>query len=72
MKITVVTDKDGKVIGTMSHPQGPDSSHEGPTSSIRIAPESGQKAIELDLPNDALKGSAEELHKVVTGYLKKK
>jgi len=74
MKTTVITDTSGKILGTMGSPGKPAAgrSHEGPTASVQIVPGPGQKAIELDLPNDVMTGSAEEIHKAVTEYLKRK
>ena len=64
MKLAVITDGKGKVLGTMrSGAKG-----HGPVTSGQ---EAGQKVTEVDIPDDVANGPAEELHKAVERHLKK-
>ncbi len=63
MKVTVITDDKGKVLGTMRS-GGKD---QGPVTSG----EAGQKTAEIDVPDDVANGPAEELHKAVARHVKK-
>ena len=63
MKVTVITDDKGKILGTMrSGGKG------GPLTSGH---EAGQKTAEIDVPDDVANGPAEELHKAVARHVKK-
>ena len=64
MKVTVITDDKGKVLGTM---QSSGKGH-GPVTSSH---EAGQKTTEIDVPDDVAKGPAEELHKAVARHATK-
>jgi len=74
MKILVLTDAKGKILGTMRRSEQPSSgsSHEQHGSSSQIVPGRGQKVTEIDVPNDVIKDSAEEFHKALASYLKGK
>ena len=72
MKITVITDDTGNVLGTQrtSDEHSKESGH-GPTASSKVAAGPKQRVTEIDVPDEALKGSAEDLHKAVARHLKK-
>ncbi|HEV2976324.1 MAG TPA: hypothetical protein VG425_01930 [Casimicrobiaceae bacterium] len=67
MKVTVITGPRGRIVGTMRH------SKESPgTPTVRIVAGAGQKAHELDLPDNLAKGgSADEFHKAIKKHLSK-
>jgi hypothetical protein len=67
MKMTVITDKSGKVISTYTHPEKP--GRNDPTLQIGGGP--GHTVHELDVPRefDKIK-SIEELHSRVGEHLK--
>jgi hypothetical protein len=66
MKVTVITGSGGKIVGTMQHSQPSD----GPT--VTPIPGKGQKAVELDIPNNEAKfTSAEEFHQTLKRHFKK-
>ena len=67
MKITVIADKKGQVVGTYRHPAQVTKDH--PTLQIHGA--SDHTVHELDLPNEYEKiSSAVELHRRLADYLK--
>jgi hypothetical protein len=63
MKITVLTDKQGEIIGTARN--GP-FDHE---VQVGIAPGKGQTVHRLDVPEDLARMNAAELHKRLVEYL---
>jgi hypothetical protein len=66
MKVTVITDSHGKIVGTMKHTQ-----QKSDALTVQITPGHGQKAQELDLPVDfAMDYSAEEFHKAIQEHLR--
>ena len=67
MKITVISDKQGNIVGTMRRPDTP-AGHE---RSTQVVAGPGQSACEVDVPDDAAHGSVEELHGKIAQYLKK-
>jgi hypothetical protein len=67
MKVTVITDAQGHVLGTMRRSEERDK--QGPATAFVVA--AGQKTTEVDLPEDLLKGSADDLHKAVARHIKK-
>jgi len=67
MKITVISDKHGNIVGTMRRPETP-AGHERSTEVV-AGPE--QSASVVDVPDDAVNGSVEELHKKIAHYLRK-
>ncbi len=67
MKITVISDKHGNIVGTMRRPD----TAAGCERSTHVVAGPGQLAREVDVPNDAANCSVEELHKKVAQYLKK-
>jgi hypothetical protein len=68
MKITVIADKKGQVVGTYRHPA--QVAKDQPTFQIHGAP--GHTVHELDLPDEYEKvSSAEELHRRLKEHLKK-
>jgi hypothetical protein len=66
MRITVITDSDGRILGTAASPEA--GAQTQPVSRLIAGP--GQTAHEIDLP-DALGefGSAEDFHDEVRGHL---
>ena len=58
MKVTVITDDKGNVLGTMRSAGKED-------GLVTSSSEGDQKATEVDVPDDVVNGSAEELHKAV-------
>lgn len=74
MKVTVIIDAEGHVVGTMASPKyaaGGSTSTPGPSEHIVAA--SGQTVRELDLPNHVAEtASAEELHRAVKEALTKR
>jgi hypothetical protein len=68
MKMTVITDKAGRVFSTYQHPDKPGKDH--PT--LHISGGVGHSVHELDLPAEFENiASADELHARVTEHLKK-
>jgi hypothetical protein len=68
MKITVVVDKNGNVVGTY-RPEAP-TKDGGPTLQLRAGP--GQTVHQLDLPVEYEKvASSDELHRRLGEHLKK-
>lgn len=59
MKLTVIFDDDGNVLGTATtqRPEG-----ESPPDEVGVLQESGQFIRELDVPDQLAKASAHELH----------
>jgi hypothetical protein len=58
MKVTVITDDKGNVLGTMRSAGKED-------GLVTSSNESDQKATEVDVSDDVANGPAEELHKAV-------
>jgi len=72
MKITVITDGKGAVLGTQRPSEGhTGAATHGPTPSATIVAGPGQHVTEIDVPNEALKGSVEDLHRAIARQLKK-
>jgi hypothetical protein len=68
MKITVIADKDGHVVGTYRHPA--QVHQDAPTLRIHGGP--GHSVHELDLPAELEnEASADELHRRLGEHLKK-
>jgi hypothetical protein len=66
MKISVITGKDGKIIGTANHgvKGKPEAGHGGPVAGP------GQKVHVIDLPSELEKvTNAEELHRRLKAHL---
>ena len=65
MKITVITDKKGKIIGTAHHGvRGkPETGQGGPVAGP------GQKVHVIELPSELEKANAGELHKKLKAHL---
>jgi hypothetical protein len=68
MKISVITDKNGKIIGTAHHgvKGKPEAGHGGPVAGP------GQRVHVIDLPNELEKANAEELHRNLKAHLQSK
>jgi hypothetical protein len=67
MKITVISDKHGNIVGTMRHQE----TLAGHERSTRVVAGPEQLASVMDMPDDVANGSVEELHKKIAQYLKK-
>jgi hypothetical protein len=69
MKVTVITDKSGKVISTYMHPERPGKND--PT--LRISGGRDHTTHELDVPAEYEKiQSADELHRRIAEHIPKK
>jgi len=67
MKITVISDTHGNIVGTMRRPD----TLAGYERSTQIVAGPGQLACEVDVPDDVANCSIEELHRKIAQYIKK-
>jgi hypothetical protein len=71
VKVSVIINAEGHVVGTMTSVSGESAAAHGPSELIVAAP--GQTVRELDLPNQVGETtSAEELHRAVKEALAKR
>ncbi|HJP65067.1 MAG TPA: hypothetical protein VKA30_02045 [Actinomycetota bacterium] len=63
MRMTVVTDRKGRLIASMFEDPSPEQAEDAPNATLRPGP--GQVFDELDVPDDYAKLSPDELHETL-------
>ena len=71
MKITVISNKEGKVVGTMRRTEKSSDLASRSVPEVQVVPGPDQLIREVEVPEDAANGSVEEFHRKVAQYLEK-